>query len=370
MRSSRMSLLSVVSVFALTGCIDSTSPAGPAAASTAVVLNTFGAPGITLVPLDSGASRHVDFGTAFNGAALSLERDTVLAASSAFSGDQLYLARAADAAPRIIQLPSGSNPSTAHLLGADAGAAGDIIVTLRNTGQLARVRLTADSAHTTLIDAVATCPFDAASRGGDVWVLDANLNCATDYSYVGPARLIRVPLAGGARDTILFSGAVVNGVRVFADGDFAYLLAAGCSSFLTGCSAASATVAKVNLATRAVEHILFLPIGVFGTQLSVGRDGRLYVTASPESPYAPRVYVVDASTMTFVGPFAANGSERRLLKANGSAPACAAATGDAEGWIYCVENGSTAATLLVFREDGTFIRSADAGSTAADIVLR
>ena len=366
--SMRLSRIAGIALATLVACDDSTGPDRPPLAFGAIVLNTYGEPGITVTPEDSGASTHIDFGSSFDAAAFTLHEDTVLATSSKSGGDLLYIAELSAGSLRTVQLPAGSNPANVAVVptnipGADSGR---YAVALRDSGAIAQVRLDPAGDRVRVIANAGLCPTDVIFHGAGAWSVDANQTCFSDYTSQGPSRLVFVPLLQAGRDTIELAAAAVGAQRAFLIGDDAFIYASG-DYFQT-----SASVSRVDLSSRQITGTLPFPAGVYGAAMRLGADGLLYVTAAEASvtPYAPRVYTVDPETMTFQGPFLQGAQHRTLIKSDGSQAACAAATADQDGRIYCVENGNVLATLLVFNPDGSFVRSAPAGTLAADITLR
>ncbi len=366
MRPQRLVLVAVVTLLA---CDDSTGPDRPSLSFGAIVLNTYGEPGVTVVPEDSGASTHIDFGASFDAAAFTLHEDTVLATSSKSGGDLLYISELPTGSLRQVQLPAVSNPANVAVVPTDIPGAdsGRYAVALRDSGALAQVRLDPAGDRVRVIANAGLCPTDVIFHGAGAWSVDANQTCSSgDYVSQGPSRLVFVPLLEAGRDTIVLDAAAVGAQRAFLVGDDAFVYASG-DYFQT-----SASVSRVDLSSREVTGTLSFPAGVYGAAMRLGANGLLYVTAADASvtPYSPRVYTVDPETMTFQGPFLQGTQHRTLIKSDGTQATCAAATADRDGRIHCVENANVLATLLVFRADGSFVRSAPAGTLAADIALR
>ncbi len=361
----RRILCAAFAALALCACNDSTGiPGLSGGRASVVVLNGVGETGVTLVPFDGASSAHIDFGAAFDGAVFTVQNDTVLSTSSSFGGDQLYVADLVARTLRRTQLPAGSNPAGAAFFpGGTAGAlARQVVVALRNTGQLAVVELT-DPALVTTFDGAGTCPADVIFHNGEIWAVDENLACDSDFSTLGTGRLIRVPLDGSAADTIDLGPLSVSAQRAVVRSGVAFILSGGDFASTPG------AVSRVDLTTQQVTATLPLPAGVFGVDLSLGKDGRLYVTAAG-TPFVPHVYIVDPATMAFVRPGPASDGHIVLVREDGSEASCFAATADAQGNIYCVDNGDVTATVLRFGPSGTFADSAAAGSLGFDIAIR
>jgi hypothetical protein len=217
----------------------------------------------------------------------------------------------------------------------------------------------------------------AATRGSDVWSLDANAACRTTYAVQGAARLIRV--AGAARDTIALDPAARGSSGSIAiAGDTAWVATSGEADFSRYPNTQFTTpgrVTKVNLATGAVIESHGLPVGTYGAGMKRGADGRFYLTAYLRTDFSKQaVYVIDPGSLDFVGSSSGENGSFDLRKAADNAPAsCAAATADAQGSIYCVEvdyGSAGASTLYVFGPDGAERRHFAVGQYAADIDIR
>jgi hypothetical protein len=376
LESVRVAVASACVVFSLAACSDPNHPVQPVLRVGTIVLNGVLEPGVTVVADSDGETLHLSFGSAFDGDRLTVHGDTMLATSSAFSGDQLYVASLATRTLLRVQLPAASNPATVAVVPAGALGAegGRYLIPLRNTGQLAQVNLAASAGDTVrTIPGVGRCPWDVVVHGGVAWVVDANQQCADLFQVVGASRLIRAPLVGAERDTVELGSHAISATRLFVLGDFAYVFAGGCTPYSSGCTLAPASLTKVSLATRSVTGSVTLPAGVYGVSMTLGRDGRLYLTGSRElfgDSFAPRVYVMDPASLTFVGATSAADPSRDLFRSPGVPAKCYTATGDAVGRIHCVENGQTLARLLVFSEAGQLERDVAAGSLAFDVTVR
>jgi len=363
-------ILAFVSVLiVILACNDGTSPVQrPAIEPGAIVLNGVGQTGVTFVP-DSGATNsHIDFGSSFDGATFTVLDGIVLSTSSSLRGDQLYVADLSDGTLQRVQLPAASNPAGAAFLLTGADGARNFAVALRNSSSIARVQLRAgSSASVTLVGNAGLCPSDVFLASNALWSVDANVRCASDYGVVGPGRLIRIPQLDSdvGRDTIALGAVAISPLRAFVIGNFAYVLSSG--AFV-----APAAVTRVDLAARTVTGSLVFPQGTFGATMALGANGLLYVTAAIGfSPYLPKVYVIDPSTLGFQGPFSLAGSHRLLTTAGGGEQGkCDAATGDSRGRIYCIDNGEVLAVLNVFGANGAFVRSAPAGTLAFDVTVQ
>ena len=360
--------LTVIGIAATLGCRhDATSPHPAVPPHGIVVLNGYGQPGLTLLADTGAASTYVRFGSDFDGASLTLQHDSVIATSSKAGGDLLYVADLETGAVRKLQMPAASNPAGAQFV--ESGPA-RFAVALRDSSAIA---LVAPSGSLSLLHDAGACPTDVFQYGGALWSVDANANCRGDYASLGPTRLIRIPVVGTERDTIVISGSAGTSSAAVVDGDFAYVASTGIAQFgSTTVASSPGSVAKVDLITRQVVRQLSLPAGSWGATLERGQDGRLYVTAyDPVATFSGHVFTVDPATLTFAGIHPSGHSYRALRTASGGEPNCAAATGDSAGQIYCIEVGAgSATTLFTFDATGAEIRRTLAGQGGVAVALR
>jgi len=225
---------------------------------------------------------------------------------------------------------------------------------------------------------VGRCPNHLAAQGGALWVLDANLNCdQRAYVVQGDSRLIRfAPTASGAgpRDTLVLAG-VRNAGSMIVVGSTAFVSSAGVADFsrfpLTT-FAQPGSITQVDLAARRVVRTVSLPTGSYGAGMRLGGDGLLYVTAYTSTNFSTQdVFVYDQSLAIAGGTRAPGRQSLALTLANGTAPACTAATADARGRVYCAANGAgSATTVYVFDPNGALLRATPAGQGAVSIAVR
>ena len=375
-RRSTVVLLASATGF-LAACSD--SPTAPVARAPRgiVVLNGFGAPGLTLLADTGSATASIPFGAAFDGGGMTLERDTVLATSSSLRGDQLYVASITTGTLLRVQLPVRSNPAGAtftQALGASAGTA-NVAVALRDSQAVALVRATGEfGSVVTTLRGVGRCPYDVGVHGGALWVVDANLNCGAGFVSQGDARLIRLSASGaGARDTVTLAG-IRNATSLTIVGDAAYVTSAGVadfSAFPITVFTTPGSITRVDLTARRVVRTVSLPTGTYGAGLRAGADGNLYVTAYTRTDFSRQdVFAFDA-VLAPVGARAAGAQSLDLRLATGGAPVCSAATADALGRVYCAANGAgSQAVVHVFERTGALLRSVPAGQGAVDLAVR
>jgi hypothetical protein len=357
---------SSLAVVLFAACADDPVSPGAASPDRIVVLNGVGQTGVTIAS-DTGAARLLRFDP-FDGATMTVQRDTALSTASAFSGDLLYVAALKTGTVKKIQLPSGSNPAGAVLapMGTTNGVTGaQFVVALRNTSRVAFVNSTPTTEVITIVANVGLCPYDVVVVANTIYSVDANLECATTFQSKGPVRLIRVD----ATDTTTLTAASAGAPRAFAMGDIALVFTAGATD-ATGTVIVPAALSRVNPVTKQVLKTVSLPAGEFGFQGRLGENGVFYVTAAAGFAAPMHTYAFDATTLTAVGPFASGKTYLALTRASGAEAACVATTADKDGKVYCIENSVTAATLVVFDATGRETRSSAVGSPAFDVTLR
>lgn len=334
-----------------------------------VVLNGHGETGITVLAKAEQPSRHLSFPD-FDGASFALRNDTVISTASKTKGDLLYVGILATGKVITIQLPPGSNPAGAVFAegpvpGLPAGPGTRLFVALRDSTRAVSVFIPADGGAPVMNrhPYAGTCPTDVVVTPSKVWYLDSNQRCQSDYATLGPSRLI--PPAGlGASDTINLRSDVIGAWRAFVVGNFAYVLSSGDFATIPG------ALTRVDLTTRN-SIVLPLPANRYGVNLRIGEDGYAYVTDTPAWPdIGPRVYAIDLETMTWGGVRAEGQSHLKLTKTGGAEAQCYTATADADGRVYCVENGNVFAVAIIFDPTGNETFKRLAGSLAFDIALR
>ncbi|HMS02473.1 MAG TPA: hypothetical protein PKE51_05845, partial [Gemmatimonadaceae bacterium] len=217
------------------------------------VLDGFIQPGLTLLADSGSATQRVIFGAPneFDAGNFELRNDTAVAASSRGAGDLLWIADVQRATVRRVQMPARSNPARARLLRGSGGRA-LIGVPLRDSASviLASIGAGGETTFERIAD-LGTCPVDVFQHGTDLWVVDANATCATNYRSSGPMRLIRIP-SSGARQVITLDGLRGSGAGVVVVGDVAYIAAGGDADFSSFpfTLVAGGAIARVDLRAR------------------------------------------------------------------------------------------------------------------------
>ena len=363
---SRLSAILVV-ILALVACKD---PNGPTRFEPGriVVLNGFGATGVTILAAAEHSLQHLSF-PEFDGASFSLRNDTVISTSSKGKGDLLYVGILKTGKVITIQLPPGSNPAGAVFArgpvpGLPDAPGNRLFVALRDSMRAVSVLLPADGTPPVIYrhNYAGACPYDVVVTPAKVWYLDANQRCQSDYTILGASRIIP-PYGLGASDTMNLPGTVVGAQRAFVVGNFAYVLSSGDFATIPG------ALTKVDLTTRN-SIVVSLPAGRFGVALRIGENGRAYVTDTPCCEVDPRVYAIDLETMDWAGVRVSGQFHLKVTQTSGGEAKCYVATADADGRIYCVENGNVVSEVIVFGSDGNEIFRRNAGSPAFDIALR
>jgi hypothetical protein len=365
----RSSFVPALLALALSACTDSTSPDELPTTGRALLLVSFGQPGVSVVGDTGSSAVHLELGDAYDGAVFTVRGDSVLTTSSKAGGDKLYVLELAAGVPREIALPAGSNPAGATFLPGEAAWQGaSYAVALRDSGAVALVDLAGPGGAPDIgmVRQMGACPSDVLVAFSALWSVDANQNCRDAYQSLGPVRLIRATLGSATRDTVTLPDSVRGAARAFIVGDEAFVVATGDYAGRQG------RIVAVNLATRQVRGTLRLPAGMYATATRLGGDGALYVTAARAWPeaYEPRVFRVDPATLAFSGTRAA-GAEYLDLREDGALVRCDAATADAEGLLWCASNGAVASRLLVFGAQAAITREvAIPGGLVADMVVR
>lgn len=363
----RTSFTLVLLGLAVAACSDSTAPDGSPATGDALVLVSFGQPGVSVVADSANTAAHLGFGDAFDGVVFTVRGDSVLSASSKWAGDKLHVLDVTLGEPLEIALPPGSNPAGATFLTALQGLEwASYAVALRDSGAVALVAASGAGGmpQVLLVREMGACPTDVFVAFSALWSADANQNCRDAYQSLGPVRLVRAMPGTAERDTVVLPDSARGAPRVFIVNDEALVTVSGDYAGRQG------RVVAVNLQTRQVRGTLRLPAGWYATTAQHGLDGALYVTASPLDTYAPRVFRVDPATLTFSGTRAA-GADYLDLREGGALVRCDAATADVEGNLWCASAGSVASRVLVFGAQAAITREIPIPSgLVSDIVVR
>lgn len=358
----------------LAGCgDDTTGPRTPPGTGKALVLVTFGQQGVTVVGDTAETVDHLDFGDVFDGATFTVRGDTVLTTSSKFAGDLLFVADVGAGTVRTIPLPEGGNPAGVIALPPDlpAGDGADYAVALRDDRAIALVdHRDGGVPATRMVQGAGECPTDVIVVADALVAVDGNQNCRDLYQILGPARLIRMPLDNGSRDTLDLPAGAVSSPRAWmlANGDLV-VVTAGDYGDRPGFVS---RIAIDDAGGMTPDGGLALPDGWYATASRLGDDGRLYVTAALAYPadYEPRVFAVDPATMTFTGARVVGQQYLDLRTGEGALARCDAATADDDGAIFCVSNSSLTSSLRVFTPAGAMDWFAPVAGLGADVFVR
>jgi len=340
-----------------------------------VVLDAFVQPGLTLVPDSGGSTQRIALGapTEFDAGSFEMRNDTAVAASSRGAGDLLYIASLATGTVRRVQLPARSNPARARLLRATDGQA-LVGVPLRDNGTLALVRIGGNSFNIASIGDLGACPSDVFQYSGDVWVVDANASCATDYRSLGAMRLIRIPGGGGARQVIPLNGLRGSDVGVVVVGDVAYITAGGDADF-SGFPfrlLAGGAIARVDVRTGTVLGTRTMPAGSYGASARLGLDGQLHVSLFEDlTNFRGRTISYRLPELTPTGTRMPSSDWLALRDAAGGQVSCGSSIADGVGRLHCIQNRTGSATfLMIFAPDGSLVREVAAGQGGVDLRFR
>ena len=347
----------------------------PAPPRGVAVLDGFIQPGLTLLADSGSATQRVIFGAPneFDAGNFELRNDTAVAASSRGAGDLLWIADVQRATVRRVQMPARSNPARARLLRGSGGRA-LIGVPLRDSASviLASIGAGGETTFERIAD-LGTCPVDVFQHGTDLWVVDANATCATNYRSSGPMRLIRIP-SSGARQVITLDGLRGSGAGVVVVGDVAYIAAGGDADFsgFPFTLVAGGAIARVDLRARTVLGTTSMPNGTYGASARLGGDGLLHVSLSEDlATFTSRIVSYTLPDLSPAGTRETGADWRRLRDAVGAPVTCSAGVSDALGRLHCLQNRAGSATfLLVFAPDGTLVREVAAGQGGVDLRLR
>lgn len=362
--------------FALVACsADDAIRPSPIPSRGIVVLDGYVQPGLTLLGDTGTSSTRLALGSPaeFDAALFTLERDTVLAVSSRSAGDQLFIADLRAGTVKRVQLPVEGNGTRARLINGNGTAR--VLIALRDSQSVVNVAVPATGEATiTRIENVGQCPIDAFRFENATWVVDANANCRTDYSAIGPVRLIRVPDAGTTRDTIVLSALRGSAAGVVLKGDVAFVTAIGDADFsaFPATLNAPAAIAKVDLRNRQVTAQQSLPSGAYFAVARLGLDNALYVSYYENlTTFTERVMQLrDDLTLAGTSPTSPSGW-RLFFDENNAEITCGSALADALGRVHCVSIGAASATsVLVFDQSGKLVRRVAAGQGGVDLALR
>lgn len=336
-----------------------------------VVLNGFGQQGVTLVPDTGTSSSFVSLPASFDGAALRIMNDTAVTTSSKGGGDLLHVIDLATGAKKSVQMPAASNPGGAALIVGRPEA--NIAVALRDSQAVAFVTNLGSATPTvTLRRNIGQCPVDVAQFDTDLYVLDANQNCRTNFSTVGPSRLLIVRFASAAIDTIPLGATVIGASNMQVRGSSLYIGGFGQVNFGTGVVSQQGTVVKFDLEVRSIVQTVNLPTGSFGTVVAPGRDAFVYAFVYGDAAFFPgRVVRMDTTALGSVGPYINSGSYARLLAPDSSAANCASIGVDSRGRLYCpIVQAAGVSKLYVYNSNYLLIRTINVGQGAVAVQAR
>jgi hypothetical protein len=356
----------------LTACKDPSLAALPFTPNKGtVVLNGFGTQGMTLVPDTGTTTSFISLPATFDGAGMRVARDTALTTSSKGGGDQLYVVDLATGAKKAIQLPAASNPGGATLVVGQSTA--NIAVALRDSQAVAFITNLGSATPTvTLRRNVGTCPVDVVQFDVELYVLDANQNCRTDFSIVGPSRLLRLRFANSVIDTIPIGSTTFAATGMVQVGSAIYIGAFGNVNFGTGVVTNPGMLVKYDMDTRNILATATMPQNSFGTIPAPGRDGNVYAFVyNDASTFQGRVVRMDSTSLGTVAPYLPGTSFARLLAPDSTSANCAAVAVDTRGRLYCPVVGAAGASkMYVYNANYLLIRNLNVGQGAVAVQAR
>jgi hypothetical protein len=271
-------------------------------------------------------------------------------------------------------MPVRSNPARARLLSQSGGGA-LVGVPLRDSASLALVSITASGQSSIeRVGNLGTCPVDVFQALGDLWVVDANATCASDYRPLGAMRLIRIPSGGGTRQVITLDGLRGSGAGVIVQGDVAYISAGGDADFSSFPYQliAGGAVTRVDVRAGTVIGTTTMPTGTYGASAKLGLDGRLHVSLFEDlTNFRSRTISYQLPGMTPVGTRMPGADWLQLRDNAGEQVSCSSSIADGLGRLHCIQNRTGSATfLMVFAPDGSLVREAPAGQGGVDLRFR
>ena len=336
-----------------------------------VVLNGFGLQGMTTV-LDTGtATSFISLPATFDGASLRVIRDTALTTSSKLGGDLLYVVDVNTGIKKAIQMPAASNPGGAGLIIGRPEA--QIAVALRDSQAVAFItNVGAVTPTVTLRRGIGQCPVDVAQFDTELYVLDANQNCRTNFSTVGPSRLLRLRFATNVIDTIPLAANVIGASNFAQAGSTIYIGGFGQVNFATGVVSQSGTLVKYDMDLRQIVGSVTMPAGSFGTLPAPGRDGNVYAFVyANATTFQGRAVRMDSTVLATAGPFLGTSTFANLLAPDSTAANCAALAVDSRGRLYCPVVGAAGASkMYVYNANFLLIRTINVGQGAVAVQAR
>ena len=358
--------LAVCSSFVACGDDD---PTGPPATSGFDVL-ALNSTGQTLAPYEVRgdeilpAGQAMDLGAGFDGDGLVISGDRAASAVSSFGGSSLVLVNLASGAVRRALFPGPEaalvNPSRPSF---DAGDS----VWVGGRGSDAVYRLDPGAAEATLVASdVGTFVERVIPDGARLYAIDANLDDdGLTYAPRGPGRVVELDRRGAVQGVIVLPADAPNPSDGLLAGGRLIVLAGGSFNPADFTPNSDGALILVDPASRRV--IATRPLGANGVRLSLGEDGRAYVTTTSDFETLNLLRFDPASGEFERGP----ADPVATVDANGTVVHCWTATALEDGRVLCATFRTDApGRLLLLRSSGRALSETPAGFGTTDLGIR
>lgn len=352
----------------LLACADD-DPTGPPP-TTAIDVLVLNSTGQTLAPYAVRgdeilpAGQALDLGAGFDGDGLAVSGDLAASAVSSFGGSSLVLVNLASGLVERALFPGPDaalvNPSRTSF---DAGDS----IWVGGRGSDAVYRLNPGAAEATLVArSVGTFVERVIPDGARLYAIDANLDDdGLTYAPRGPGRVVELDRNGDVRGVTVLPAEAPNpsdGLRV---GGRLIVLAGGSFDPADFTPNSDGALIVVDPAARRV--IATRPLGANGVGLSLGEDGKVYVTTTSDYLSLDLLRFDPSSGEFEQGP----ADPVATVDASGAAVDCWTATALADGRVLCATFRTDApGRLLLLRSDGRALSETPSGFGATDLGIR
>ena len=353
---------------AFSACADD-DPTGPPSTSGFDVL-ALNSTGQTLAPYEvrgneiRPAGPAVDLGAGFDGDGLVISGDRAASAVSSFGGSSLVLVNLANGAVSRALFPGPDaalvNPSRPSF---DAGDS----IWVGGRGSDAVYRLSPDAAEATLVARdVGTFVERVIPLGDRLYAIDANLDDdGLTYGPLGPGRVVELDRSGSVRGVIVLPADAPNPSDGLLAGGRLIVLAGGSFDPAEFTPNSDGALIVVDPASRRV--IASRPLGANGVRLSLGEDGKVYVTTTADYLTLKLLRFDPASGEFERGP----ADPVETVDASGTVVDCWTATALGDGRVVCATFRTDApGRLLLLRSGGSALSETPAGFGTTDLGIR
>jgi hypothetical protein len=341
-------------------------PTGPPA-STGVEVLVLNSTGQTLARYEvrgnaiGPAGQSLDLGAGFDGDGLAVSGDLAASAVSSFGGSSLVLVDLVSGSVKRALFPGPDaalvNPSRP---GFDAGDS----IWVGGRGSDAVYRLNPGATEAVLVARdVGTFVERVIPDGARLYAIDANLDDdGLTYAPRGPGRIVELDRGGTARGMIELPASAPNPSDGLLVGGRLIVLAGGSFDPVDFTPNADGALIVVDPAARRV--IATRPLAANGVRLSLGEDGKAYVTTTSDYLSLSLLRFDPASGEFERGP----ADPVATVDATGAKADCWTATALPDGRILCATFRTDApGRLLLLRSDGTALSETPSGFGTADI---